>query len=500
MIAKSSNPGSWLVMFSVSVLLLIVNMDFTIVNMAIAPVAHDFHSSLSLVKWIVTGYAISSGIFMTIGGRLGDRLGLKSIYLIGICIFVLFSFLCALSSNITLLIVNRIFQGIGTALSFPLVFAFITISFDDKSRALALGIGNAIAGFTLAIGPTIGGLIIQYLSWRWFFYINVPLGLLAFGLAWIFIKINPKASDAKVDLTSSALFIFGMALLMLGINNLGVWPLSSWQFIMSIVVGVIVLTAFVVLQFKLTMPLLDVELLTHFKFLASTLIRFFLQYVFFALLLVLAIYFQNIHGFSSLLTGILLLVMTASYGFFSFMTGMILPYFSTKKVLFLSSLVMIASCVLLLYYSVDVGIGLLCLPLFLFGLSSGVTATATETVALCIFPAKKSGAAAGLFFTVAILSGAVGAALSTYSLVSSSQHAVAQVISSEHIVHSDKLYRAAEGSLPLKEIPTQLQPIVAQSFKVGFNTVMWTFIALTIVSLLFIFLLPKNKSCNDVSS
>src|ERR1700704_3730591 len=161
-------------------------IDSTVVNVALPAIQSDFHATVTGVQWVVESYGLFLGALILVGGSLGDLFGRRLIFVIGVAIFAVASAGCGAASNIRLLIIARSIQGVGAALLVPGSLAIISSSFDEKSRGQAIGTWSGFTAITTAIGPVLGGWLVEHASWRWVFFINLPLAaavIAIFGLA-----------------------------------------------------------------------------------------------------------------------------------------------------------------------------------------------------------------------------------------------------------------------------------------------------------------------------
>ena len=171
----------WWTLGAMCFALFMIMLDNTVVNVALPSIQEDLGATLSQLQWIVTGYALTFAALMLIGGKLADAYGRRLIFVIGIVIFTLASLWCGLSDTSEMLIVARIVQGAGAALMNPATLSIISATFPPKQRGAAIGIWAGVSALALAIGPLVGGLLTEHLSWHWIFFINVPVGMLAIG-------------------------------------------------------------------------------------------------------------------------------------------------------------------------------------------------------------------------------------------------------------------------------------------------------------------------------
>src|SRR5256714_7444921 len=176
-------------------------LDNTIVNVALPSIQRSLHLKVSELEWIVTGYALTFGALMLTGGKLADLLGRRRIFVVGLVIFTGSSLACGLAGSAGLLIGARVVQGVGSALMNPATLSIITATFPPRQRGMAIGIWAGVAAMALAIGPLVGGLITQHISWNWIFFINVPVGILAIIVTRLVVdESRDTSTEQRLDL------------------------------------------------------------------------------------------------------------------------------------------------------------------------------------------------------------------------------------------------------------------------------------------------------------
>src|SRR5258706_8215631 len=177
----------WWTLAAVSFGLFMIMLDNTIVNVALPSIQRSLHMSISSLEWIVTAYALTFAALLITGGKLGDLYGRKRMFIAGLVVFTLASLACGLAPNAAFLIGARAVQGVGAALMNPATLSIITATFPPKERGQAIGIWAGVSALALAIGPLIGGLIVDNINWHWIFYVNVPVGIVGIVVSYFFI-------------------------------------------------------------------------------------------------------------------------------------------------------------------------------------------------------------------------------------------------------------------------------------------------------------------------
>ncbi|MFC4375387.1 DHA2 family efflux MFS transporter permease subunit [Nocardia halotolerans] len=242
------NP--WLALFALVVGFFMILLDMTIVAVANPAIMADLGADISSVIWVTSAYLLTFAVPLLVTGRLGDKFGPKNIYLIGLATFTVASLWCGLSGSIGMLIAARAAQGIGAAMMTPQTMAVITRTFPPDRRGAAMGLWGGVAGLATLIGPILGGVLVDSLGWEWIFIVNVPFGLVAFGLAMWLVPALPRI-DHKFDIVGVVLSGIGMVALVFGIQegNSQDWAPWIWALIGF---GVVMLVVFVINQSRNT--------------------------------------------------------------------------------------------------------------------------------------------------------------------------------------------------------------------------------------------------------
>ncbi|WP_340684646.1 DHA2 family efflux MFS transporter permease subunit [Amycolatopsis coloradensis] len=255
----SSKSSPWPALYAVIVGFFMLLLDMSIVAVANPAIMADLHADVSQAIWATSAYLLAYAVPLLITGRLGDRFGPKNVYLLGLAVFTGASLWCGASTSIDMLIAARVAQGLGAALMTPQTMAVITRTFPPDKRGAAMGLWGGAAGLAALVGPIVGGVLVDWQGWQWIFYVNVPIGIVAFVLAaWLVPALETR--EHKFDITGMALSAIGMFLLVFGIQegNARNWDLVIWALIVA---GIAVLILFVVNQSRNTRePLVPLSL------------------------------------------------------------------------------------------------------------------------------------------------------------------------------------------------------------------------------------------------
>ncbi|WP_067688130.1 DHA2 family efflux MFS transporter permease subunit [Nocardia jejuensis] len=266
----STQRNPWLALYALVVGFFMILLDMTIVAVANPAIMEDLNADITKVIWVTSAYLLAYAVPLLVTGRLGDRFGPKNIYLIGLAVFTLASLWCAKSTSVDMLIAARAVQGLGAALMTPQTMAVITRTFPPDKRGAAMGLWGGVAGLATLVGPILGGVLVDWQGWQWIFYVNVPIGIIAFALAvWLVPALDTR--EHKFDWVGVALSAVGLFLLVFGIQEGNAHDWDGWIWAM-IAAGIVVMGLFIVNQSRNTgEPLVPLSLFKDRNFALSNL-------------------------------------------------------------------------------------------------------------------------------------------------------------------------------------------------------------------------------------
>ena len=292
-----------------SIALFMVVLDNLVVSTALPVMRVDLGASIEELEWIVNAYTFTFAVFLLTGAALGDRFGRKRMFLVGVALFTVASALAALAPTTEWLIAARALQGVGGAIVTPLTLTILSAAVSAERRGLALGAWSGIAGFAVAMGPLVGGLVVEGISWQWIFWINVPVGLLLLPLA---TQLHESyGPDKALDLTGVTLGGLGLLGLVWGLVNGNADGWTSPQIVGSLVAGAALLGAFVAWELRTPAPMLPMRFFRDRAFAAANGASLFMYFGMFGSIFLLSQFFQTAQGYSPLEAGLRVLPWTA---------------------------------------------------------------------------------------------------------------------------------------------------------------------------------------------
>ena len=372
-------------------------LDISIVNIALPTIKNEFDVRLSLVEWISIAYMIVLAIALPIVGRLADIYGRSLLYNIGFGIFVVGSALCGLAPDAVFLIFARGLQAIGAALLQANSVALITQVFRSRELGRALGVQAATQATAMALGPFIGAMLVALVGWRSIFYVNVPIGIVG-GVAAHFVlpRYHPPAGRAKIDYPGIVLFAAALMSFAIGVNHAEARGWGSPIVFVELAFGMACLLGFVMIERRTKSPMIDLSLFRRYPLIAGNATAFLAYYALFAILFLLPFYFEQVLGYSTLLTGILLMPVPASMAVLAPFAGAACDQFGARNLTLAGSGMLMAGAFMLISTSSARDPALLIVAMAILGAGLGLFTPANNRATMAATPRDKLGVMGGL--------------------------------------------------------------------------------------------------------
>jgi len=438
--------GHWLILFLLALAQFMVVLDSSIVNVALPALQHSFHLSATSLQWIVTAYTLAFGGFLLLGGRAADLYGRRKMFLAGVTLFSLASLLDGLATNGTMLIALRAVQGLAGAFMSPAALSIVLITYrEGHERNIALSIWGAVAAGGAAVGVLLGGILTQYLGWRYNFFINVPIGLAVLLGAW---KIVPKheseEKNNQLDLLGAVSVTSALMLLVYGLVEAPTRGWTAHSTIGFLAAALIAFAVFVVNELKVKRPLVPFSIFKIRNITGANLTQMPIAAALFAIFYFTSIYVQEILGYSPIRTGLGFLPVPIVIAIAATNAPKLIKKVGYKRVLMVSPWVIALGMYMLGHVPVRGSYFTHVMPgLIVMGLGAGFTFVSTTIAATSGVPGHEAGLASGLINTAQQVGGALGLAiLSGVAAASTSRflqplaaHGVDQQVKAAALVH-----------------------------------------------------------------
>lgn len=425
----------------------LIAVDFTAANLALDTIQKEMHASLTHLQWIMNGYFLVFACLMVISGHLGDNFGHKKLMLIGVSIFGLSSLGAGLSPSVNGIILFRFLQGIGGALAWPSILALALTSLGEEKKGTALGAIMGMGGFATAFGPVIGGIFLEYASWRWIFCFNAPVSLVILFAAWFLVPKDGEKKREKIDLVGNLLLIVGLAGLLYALQGANGWGWGSAKFIAILVGSLFFIGIFLLAELKIKMPLFDTHWLGRRGIVGILLARSALMYGFCALLFVVAIYFQHIRGLSPLMSGLWFVPLTIGMGIIAPVGGRIVDHLGVKFPAIAGMVLSVIGFGWLLALNPDRSMTFFLGPFILLGFGMGLGGTSFGTGLVNAMPKNQIASAGGVYYMVSLLAGSVGLAVSGFFLGEAGDARLQEIVAAQKLNLTTEQLGSLNGAL-----------------------------------------------------
>jgi EmrB/QacA subfamily drug resistance transporter len=406
--------GTWLALVAMGLGVFVIANDFTALSVAIPRIEADLHTTLNKAQWVINGYALVFGVLIVTGGRLADLFGRKRMFMVGARIFALFSLLAGLMPNVWLLILCRGLMAAGGALMWPAILGLTYALLPDSRAGLTGGLILGVAGLGNAVGPMLGGVLTDELSWRWVFFLNLPIALFAV------LVTAREVPETAVDTSRRSIDYAGIAVLTAAIVAIlvaldqGVDTGFGDPLIVGLLVaGVVLIGAFLVVErCQGDGALVPSGALRNRVFAASCSAVLLMSAIFFAVLLYLPQFMEKVLGYSALRSGVGLLPLMGVFAMTSFLAGSLYDRLGGRVVIS-GGAVCLAAGMLLLSFLVGSSYSLLASGMVVVGLGVGLFYSSITSTAVTALDPSRSSLAGGIVYMCQIAGGAVGLGLNT---------------------------------------------------------------------------------------
>jgi EmrB/QacA subfamily drug resistance transporter len=434
-----SNP--WVTLFVLNLGFFMILLDLTIVNIAIPSIIDTLGATLDEILWVLNAYILVYAVLLITSGRLGDIVGPRTMFAAGMAVFVVASAFSGQAQDTTQLIAARMAQGVGGAMLTPQTLAMITSIFPPERRGSAFGVWGAVAGVAAVTGPTLGGFIVTNLDWRWIFYINLPIGVLALVATFFFVPDLRPGRRHRLDIVGVLLASAGLFLIVFGLiegEHFDWGTVTGFVTIpLIIAVGLLLLGLFAYWETRQAEPLVPLSLFQNRNYSVMNGVALVLSFGMLGLFLPLTIYLQSVLGFSALQAGLTLAPMSLTSMIVAPFSGRLADRIGGKYILMLGLTLYAAGMAIIAWTATPVTPFAAFLgPLVIAGFGQGCVFAPMNTVAMRDITPRMAGAASGVINTTRQLGGVIGSSV------------VGALLQNQLVVHLREQAIAFSGQLP----------------------------------------------------
>ncbi|PRZ40451.1 EmrB/QacA subfamily drug resistance transporter [Antricoccus suffuscus] len=388
-------------------------MSVTLVSVALPDIGRDLPANATDLQWIVDGYIIVYASLLVACGVAGDRFGRKGVFIVGIALFATGSLVAGLAPSIAPLLIGRVIQGLGPAIVIPGSVTIIRALFDDpRQRALALGLWSTGSGVAMAVGPAVGGAIVDAVGWRWVFLINVPLGIVMLLVSIRYIpKLGRSSVRARFDWTGVALTTVGIACLAFAIIEGQDHGWTSPLILTAFVVGAAAMAAFILVERQITEPLINLDLFRRPSFTASNVAGFVVFFVYIGIIVYFSVFLQQVAGYSAIAAGLGVSSLGLAFAVVGPLAGFLVGRLGAHWPLTIGLVIIGCATLTLLRLTPDTGIAGLWWMLAIFGFGIGLSLTPMTAISISAVDAEHAGMASAVLNAVRQIGQVLGVAV-----------------------------------------------------------------------------------------
>jgi EmrB/QacA subfamily drug resistance transporter len=401
----------------------VIANDFTALSVAIPEIESDLDAGLSQAQWVINGYSVVFGVLIITGGRLADQFGRRRVFMIGASIFAVFSLLGGLAPTIELLIACRALMAVGGAMVWPAVLGMTYAILPDDRASLAGGFILGVAGLGNAVGPLLGGALTDGISWRWVFFLNVPIAVFAMLITRRNVPADPgTGAQAGIDYQGIATLSAGVVAILVGLDQGSVDGYGSPAIVASLVVGVLLLGAFVVVERgQGARALVPADVMRQQQFVVACAVVLLMSAIFFAALLYLPQFMEKELGFSAVEAGAGLLPVMLVFALMSFSSGTLYDKLGARTVVSAGAALLGLGIFMLSFLEAGWDYVALVPGMVVLGLGIGLFYSSITTAAVTSLDASRSSLAGGIVYMCQVAGGALGLGINTAIVLSQSE-------------------------------------------------------------------------------
>jgi EmrB/QacA subfamily drug resistance transporter len=408
-------PGAVMALIAMGLGVIVIANDFTALNVALPAIEHDFNVDVGTAQWVINAYCLVFGMAIVTGGRLADLFGRRRAFFLGSILFAGFSLAGGLAPDAFFLIAMRVGMGIGAALMWPAILGMTYAALPESKAGLAGGLILGAAGLGNAMGPLLGGVLTDELSWRWIFFVNVPIAAFAVLVTWMKVhQPRPEVADERIDYPGIATLSIGLLLFLLAFDQAADWGFGDVRVIAMLVAAVVLVVSFGFIEPRMKKSaLIPSDVIGNAEFRSACLTVLLMSAVFFATVLYAPQFMEKILNFSALKAGVGMVPMLGTFALTSFIAGPLYGRLGAKLTVTAGALGLTVGPFLLSMVDANSSYSALIVGLAVTGIGAGLFYPSVTTAGVTALDAARASLAGGLIYMFQIAGGAIGLGITT---------------------------------------------------------------------------------------
>ena len=493
----------WWTLAAMCFALFMIMLDNTVVNVALPSIQADLDTTIASLEWTINAYTLTFAVLLVTGGRLGDIFGRRRMFLFGVTVFAGSSAAIGLAPDQAWLVAGRAAQGVGAAFMMPATLSIITNAFPPEMRGKAIGTWAGVSGLALAIGPVVGGFLTEHVSWRAIFFLNLPVAVGAVAVTLFAThESRDESVERRIDIPGVATLSIGLTALVLALIEGNSWGWGSREIVALLVTAGVGLAAFVFTELRSRVPMVDFSFFRSSTFVGANAVAFVISFAMLAVFFFVALYMQNILGYSALEAGVRFLPSTVLIIITAPIAGRLADRFGPQRLIVTGLLLIAVSLFIETHITVHSGYELLLAAFMIMGVGIGLTMSPMSTAAMNAVETTKAGVASGILSMSRMVGGTFGVAAIGALFQAITRHDIDSKLAGLGIgdAQRESLVSAA-GSSGVGDIAQQVDPEAARqivtavqdSFIHALATAMWLSFAVTVIGAVVAALLIERR-------
>jgi EmrB/QacA subfamily drug resistance transporter len=442
-------PGAVMALLAMGLGVLVIANDFTALNVALPAIEQDFNVDVGTVQWVINAYCLVFGMAIVTGGRLADMFGRRRAFFLGSAIFAAFSLLGGVAQNAPWLIATRVGMGIGGALMWPAILGMTYAALPESKAGLAGGLILGAAGIGNAMGPLLGGVLTDELSWRWIFFLNVPIAAFAVLVTWAKVhQPSPEVAEGRIDYPGIATLSTGLLLLLLAFDQAADWGFGDPRVIALLVVAALLVVFFARIEPRMReSALIPMDVVRSGEFRSVCAAVLLMSAVFFATVLYVPQFMEKILGYSALKAGVGMVPMLGSFAIVAFIAGPLYGRLGAKVTITAGAVAFTLGPLLLSLIDAGSSYGSLVAGLVITGVGAGLFIPSVTTAGVTALDPSRASLAGGLIYMFQIAGGALGLGITTAIFTITSENELNEQASAAGASLTDHQVAVMHGAL-----------------------------------------------------
>jgi EmrB/QacA subfamily drug resistance transporter len=464
-VALTEDNRRWWTLASMCFALFMIMLDNTVVNVALPAIQRDLGASLSALQWTVNAYTLSFAVLLVTAGRLGDMFGRRRMFLFGVVVFAVSSAAIGFAPTDALLVAGRAIQGIGAAFMMPATLSIITNAFPAHERGKAIGTWAGVSALALAIGPVVGGLLVESVSWRAIFFLNLPVAAGAVAITLFATKESRDPSvRGAVDVPGVVTLTVGLTALVLALVEGNEWGWSSTAIVGLLALAALGLTAFAFVELRRRAPMVDFSYFRSRSFLGANIVAFIVSFSMLAMFFFMALYMQNIHGWTALEAGVRFLPSTVVIIFIGPLAGRLADKVG-PRLLIVGGLTSVAGALFWQsFLKADSSYSFLVGGFILMGVGMGFVMSPMSTAAMNAVDEAKAGVASGILSMNRMIGGTFGVAVLGALVTAMGRDRLESLLPALPAARRERLAESLGGGAGESALPADVVHAMQESF------------------------------------